>query len=510
MPKDPKSDDYVIGVLGAGAMGRGIVQVAAAGGMTVKVFDTRREALDDAVKFVGGMFSRNAEKGRMTAEEAAAATNRISAADSLQDFAACDAVVEAVVENLDVKHAVFKELESIVGDDTILASNTSSLSVTTIASCCDKPNRVAGFHFFNPVPLMPLVEVIAGELTDDWVTDALMAIGTIMTRQPVRVKDAPGFLVNQVGRGFNIEAAHMVQEGISDFVSIDRIMRDAGGFRMGPFQLMDLTGLDVTHPATRLIYEQSFDEARFRPAMLMETRTTAGRLGRKTGAGFYEYDGGTMLEPEETPAPAYEGQKIWVSRAEGDGHQTVIEYLRENDANIDDSERPAADSLLIVTPIGTDATTSAIEQGLDPHRTVAVDTLIGFGKRRTLMTTPVTYPAYRDAAHGAFSLDEVPATVVRDGPGFVAQRIIAMICNVGCSVAERGIASPEDVDKAVTLGLNYPYGPLTFGDRIGPDNILRILEAVHALYRDPRYRPTPWLTRRAKLGVSLLTEDAYK
>ena len=507
MPNDPNSDSYLIGVLGAGAMGRGIAQVAAAGGMRVRLFDANPDAVQDAHKFIGNMFNRAAERGRMTTDEAAAALSRVEPADSMQGFADCDTVVEAIIENLEIKHKVLADLEGIIREDAIIASNTSSLSVTTIASCCKHPSRVAGFHFFNPVPLMPLVEVIAGVLTEEWVCEALMTIGRRMTREPVRVNDAPGFLVNQVGRGFNIEAAHMVQEGISDTVSIDRIMREGAGFRMGPFQLMDLTGLDVTHPATVLIYQQAFDEPRFRPAMMMEARTKAGRLGRKTGAGFYEYEDGKAVELAEAPAPAYDGRAIWVSNAEPEGRAIVVEALKEVGANLDEGSVPGLDSVILVTPIGDDATTCAVDQGLDAKRTIAVDTLIGFERRRTLMTTPITDPAFRDAAHGALSTADVPATVVRDGPGFVAQRIIAMICNVGCSVAQLGVAAPGDIDKAVTLGLNYPYGPLTFGDRIGADKILRILEAIHGLYRDPRYRPNPWLIRRAKLGVSLLTPN---
>ena len=507
MPNDPNSDSYLLGVLGAGAMGRGIAQVAAAGGMRVRLFDANADVAKDAHTFIGSMFNRAAERGRMTADEAAAALGRVETVSGMQGFAECDAVIEAIVENLDVKHKVLSELEGIVRADAIIASNTSSLSVTTIASACKHPERVAGFHFFNPVPLMPLVEVIAGVLTEEWVCEALMKIGRRMTREPVRVNDAPGFLVNQVGRGFNIEAAHMVQEGIADTVSIDRIMRDGAGFRMGPFQLMDLTGLDVTHPATVLIYQQAFDEPRFRPAMMMEARTRAGRLGRKTGAGFYEYKDGKAVEAEEASAPAYDGRPIWVSNAEPEGRDAVVAVLKETGAKLDVGETPGSNSVILVTPIGDDATTCAVAQGLDAKRTVAVDTLIGFERRRTLMTTPITDPAFRDAAHGALSGDGVPVTVVRDGPGFVAQRIVAMICNVGCSVAQLGVAAPDDIDKAVTLGLNYPYGPLTFGDRIGPDRILRILEAIHGLYRDPRYRPNPWLIRRAKLGVSLLTPN---
>ena len=417
MPNDPNSDSYLIGVLGAGAMGRGIAQVAAAGGMRVRLFDANPDAVQDAHKFIGNMFNRAAERGRMTTDEAAAALSRVEPADSMQGFADCDTVVEAIIENLEIKHKVLADLEGIIREDAIIASNTSSLSVTTIASGCKHPSRVAGFHFFNPVPLMPLVEVIAGVLTEEWVCEALMTIGRRMTREPVRVNDAPGFLVNQVGRGFNIEAAHMVQEGISDTVSIDRIMREGAGFRMGPFQLMDLTGLDVTHPATVLIYQQAFDEPRFRPAMMMEARTKAGRLGRKTGAGFYEYEDGKAVELAEAPAPAYDGRAIWVSNAEPEGRAIVVEALKEVGANLDEGSVPGLDSVILVTPIGDDATTCAVDQGLDAKRTIAVDTLIGFERRRTLMTTPITDPAFRDAAHGALSTAVVPATVVRDGPG---------------------------------------------------------------------------------------------
>ena len=204
-----------------------------------------------------------------------------------------------------------------------------------------------------------------------------------------------------------------------------------------------------------------------------------------------------MEAPDEAPAPSYDGRPVWVSTAEADGRAEVVEVLKSVGAAIEDGETPGSDSLILVTPVGDDATTTAVDQGLDAERTVAVDTVMGFGMRRTLMTTPITDPAYRDAAHGVLSSDGVPATVVNDGPGFVAQRIVAMICNVGCSVAQMGIASPEDIDKAVTLGLNYPYGPLTFGDRIGPARILRILDGIYGLTRDPRYRPSPWLTRRA-------------
>ena len=258
MALDPDRPDLTIGVIGTGAMGRGIVQVAAAGGLNVMIMDAKHGAAQEARDFVAKMIGRTADKGAITREAADAAIARIQVGGSLQDFKTCHLVVEAIVENLEAKRELFAQLENIVGPECILATNTSSLSVTTIGAKLKAPQRFAGFHFFNPVPLMKLVEVIDGLQTESWVSEALMTIGRRMTREPVRLTDAPGFLVNQVGRGFTIEAAHLAQEGIAAFADVDRVMRDVGGFRMGPFELMELTGLDVTHPASELIYNQFF------------------------------------------------------------------------------------------------------------------------------------------------------------------------------------------------------------------------------------------------------------
>ncbi|MGZ5260625.1 MAG: 3-hydroxyacyl-CoA dehydrogenase NAD-binding domain-containing protein, partial [Burkholderiales bacterium] len=214
MAFDANRPDLTIGVIGTGAMGRGIVQVAAQGGMNVMMTDARPGAAQEARDFVAKMIGRAAEKGSMTADDAAAAVSRIKVVETLSDFKRCHVVVEAIVENLEAKRQLFAELETIVAPDCILATNTSSLSVTTIGAKLKSPQRFGGFHFFNPVPLMRLVEVIDGLQTEDWVSQALMAVGKRMTREPVRLTDAPGFLVNQVGRGFTLEAAHLVHEGI--------------------------------------------------------------------------------------------------------------------------------------------------------------------------------------------------------------------------------------------------------------------------------------------------------
>lgn len=511
MKLDVNRTDLTVGVIGTGAMGRGIVQVTAAGGMNVLMTDARPGAAAEAKDFIARMLERAAEKGQMSKEDAAAATARIHIIESHKDMKPCHVVIEAIVENLDAKRALFAELEDIVTPDCILVSNTSSLSVTTIGAKMKTPQRFAGFHFFNPVPLMKLVEVISGLLTEDWVCDALMALGKRMTREPVRLTDAPGFLVNQVGRGFSLEASHLVYEGVSTFADVDRVMRDVGGFRMGPFELMELTGLDVTQPASVLIYNQFFQEQRYRPSLIMQSRYEAGVLGRKSKKGFYEYIGSgpdmKAVVPPEQPAPSVRPESVWVSPIEAQGAAKLKELLSKLGANVEQGAQPSANALILVTPIGEDATTAAVNQALDPKRVVAVDTLFPMVKRRTIMTTPLTDPAMRDAAHGLLAADGVPVTVCRDSPGFIAQRIVAMIVNIGCSIAQSRTASPADIDKAVTLGLNYPNGPFKFADVLGVQNIHRVLDSMNKIYADPRYRPNIWLTRRAKLNVSALTPE---
>ncbi len=508
MAFDANRPDLTIGVIGTGAMGRGIAQVAASSGMQVLMADSRPGAAQEARDFIGKMLTRAAEKGATTTDEAVAAANRIKVVGGPADMKPCHAVVEAIVENLEAKQQLFAELEGVVAPDCILATNTSSLSVTTIAARLKTPKRFAGFHFFNPVPLMKLVEVIDGLHTENWVAEALMVIGRRMTREPVRLKDAPGFLVNQVGRGYTLEAAHLAYEGIAGFADVDRVMRDVGGFRMGPFELMELTGLDVTHPASELIYNQFFQEPRYRPNLIMRARYEAGVLGRKSKRGFYEYDTEMKaIVPPEPAAPAARPDSVWVSPAEPQGHAVLVDLLKKFGTPLDLDAKPGARSLVLVTPIGEDATTCAVEQGLDPKRTVAVDTLLPMVKRRTIMGTPVTDPAYRDAAHGLLASDGVPVTVCRDSPGLIAQRIVAMIVNIGCSIAQSRTAQPADIDRAVMLGLNYPRGPFGFGDTLGAARVHKVLESMYRIYGDPRYRPNIWLTRRARLGVSLLTPE---
>ena len=503
---DTTRNDLVLGIVGTGLMGRGIAQIAAQGGIRVRLHDARAEAAAEARAAIGQTLTKLADKGKLTAEAAAAASARLAVADTLDALAGCDIVVEAIVERLDAKRALFAELEDIVGTQCLLATNTSSLSVTAIAAGCRLPGRVGGFHFFSPVPLMKLVEVIDGALTEAWVGDALTALARRMGHTPVRAQDTPGFIVNHAGRAFGTEALRILGEGIAGVADIDRILREAAGFRMGPFELLDLTGLDVSHPVMESIYDQYYQEPRYRPSPITRQRLAAGLLGRKSGRGFYTYDDGKAEQPAEDSVPPKGDTPVWLSRRNAPAAERVAALLETLGARLETGERPSAEALCLVLPLGEDATTAALAEGLDPACTLALDPLT-LARRRTLMRTPLTTRAMADAARGLLAADGTPVTLINDSAGFVAQRVLASIVNIGCDIAQQRVATPEDIDRAVTLGLGYPQGPLALGDTLGAATVLDILDAMHAFYRDPRYRPSPWLVRRARLGVSLLTPE---
>ena len=500
-----------IAVVGAGLMGGGIAQVAAQAGFDIALFDVKPGAAAEGKRAIGATLATLAAKQKLSAEDAARATARISVVDELGELSRVDLVIEAIVERLDAKQALFAALEGIVGRQCILATNTSSLSVTAIAAACANPERVAGLHFFSPVPLMKLVEVIGGLLTAPPVVERLLAFGAALGHTPVRARDTPGFIVNHAGRGYGTEALRILGEGIADVATIDRVLTDGAGFRMGPFALFDLTGLDVSQPVMESIYHQYYEEPRFRPSPLGAHRLAAGVLGRKSGRGFYDYGGGAASASGQAFAPpsgAAPARRIWVSARDGSARQRVVSLLAQLGGEVDSDPQPAPGAACLVLPCGCDATTAALDEDLDPARTVALDTLPDLARHRTLMTTPITRPDVRDAVHALLAADGVSVAIIHDSPGFIVQRVLAHIVNIACDIAQQRIAAPADIDMAVRIALAYPKGPLAWGDALGPARVLAILQELARAYGDPRYRPSPWLSRRARLGVSLLTPEA--
>jgi 3-hydroxybutyryl-CoA dehydrogenase len=388
------STDSVIGVVGAGAMGAGIAQVAAAAGHRVVLGDVAQGAVARAQASMSKGLDGLVAKGKMTRDDADALLGRIdwqweSIAESLSAYRPCQVVIEAIVEDLGTKRSLFQQMETIVGADAILATNTSSLSVTSIASACQGSRRVLGLHFFNPPPVMALVEVIPGATTDPLVATQAYALMERWGKRPVLASDTPGFIVNRIARPFYGEALRIAEEGIADYATIDWAMRELGKFRMGPFELMDFIGNDVNFAVTRSVYEAFFHEPRYRPSLTQKRLVDAGLLGRKSGRGYYDY-AASASKPEPTTDPA-----------------------------------------------------------------------IGM---------------------------------------LVLERVLAMLINEAADAVLLRVASPEDIDLAMTKGVNYPKGLLAWADEIGVDRVHGWLRRLHDDYGEDRYRPSPLLRRMAVDG----------
>ncbi len=500
---NPEPSKVTVGVVGAGTMGRGIAQVCATAGYTVIIFDVVSGVAKDGLAFIQKILYRSVDKGRITEAEASVALGRVTLANSLDDMAGCGILIEATAENYDVKKDLFCELDQIVSDATVFATNTSSLSVTKIAAATRFPDRVVGLHFFNPPPLMALVEVVYILKNNTQLINNVVKFVTALGKTPIRVKDSPGFIVNHIGRALITESFAILGEGIAEAADIDRVLRDNLDFKMGPFELLDLTGLDISHPVTEQIFNQFYHDPFYRPSEIAEVRVAGGLTGRKTGGGFYQYiNDRASIPAEPSPPSIFKVPSIWIDPSASDNLKTVLA-----NAGAELVEKSKAE-ISIVTPIGRDATTASIEMDLDAKNTVAVDEFTGIFKRRVVMKTPRTNKSASDSVWGLLAADGTPVTVIEDSVGFIAQRVIAMIVNVGCQVAAKGIATPADIDIAIKLGLNYPFGPLEWGDQLGASTIVRILDGMFDFMHDPRYRVSPWLRRRALLGISLLTPNA--
>jgi 3-hydroxybutyryl-CoA dehydrogenase len=498
---DINARDFVLGVVGAGAMGSGIAQVALTGGLAVRLTDASEAQLEKARATLFQRLDRLAEKGEAKPDQIAAAKARLMPVGAVSELAPCAIVIEAIVENLDVKRTLFRTLEGVLADDAIIASNTSSIPIAAIAQACRHRRRVAGMHFFNPVPLMRLVEIIASTDTDPEVAATLAELGRRMGRTPVTVKDAPGFLVNLGGRAYYQEGLHLLQENVATPEDIDLVMRECCGFRMGPFELLDLTGIDVNYPVSEIVHKGYWYDPRIKSTPQHESMYLAGRYGRKTGQGFHRYDAaGKKLAP--APAPASQGTKparvILPAAEEG---LVALAVAAGVDTQVpDDGESP-----ILVAPWGEDCTDTVGRLGLDVRRTVAIDLSFDTAKRITLMTAPGADPAAADAAAALLAAAGRAVTRIKDSPGFIAQRITAMIANLGAEMAQMGLASPADIDKAMQLGLNYPLGPLGFAERLGVKRCYDIMSRLFESTGSDRYRPSLWLRRRARLGLPAAT-----
>lgn len=492
-----------VGIIGAGAMGRGIARATAAVGVEVLLYDARPAAAEEAVHQVAEGVARQVAKGRLSQDEADRLIGRLRVVPSLDELTDCSLVLEAVVEDLDVKRAVFAALEKVVPATCVLASNTSSLSIGAVFKELRHPQRAVGLHFFNPAHVMALVEVVPGP----WTATATLArahefVG-MLGKTAVEAQDSPGFVVNHAGRAYVTEALAIVQQGAATVAQVDRIMKHGCGFPLGPFELMDLTGIDVNYPVSQNIFEHNFADPMLRSTWLHRYHYDSGLLGQKSGRGFHDYTAAApplVDEPDFGPAPE---SRVSVAVLPG-SPSALVELCTE--AGLRVLPQDDGSSAILCSPVGEDCTTVAARSEVDARRLVGVDTAFGTPDLVTLMAAP---GAERDLVRtiAAVLARGRKVEVIADSPGFVSQRILAAIANLGCEMAQRRIATPRDIDVAVELGLRYPAGPLALVDKHGAALVTQVLDGLQRSLQDDRYRTSQWLRRRAALGLSIYEPD---
>lgn len=504
----------IVAVVGSGAMGSGIAQVAAAAGHEVRLYDTRPEAVNKAIADIAKAYAKLVEKGRMGAAEADLAHERLQPAASLNDLSGAALVVEAIVENLDVKRKLFTDLEGIVKDSCILATNTSSISITSIAAPLRRPERLVGMHFFNPVPLMALVEVISGLATSREIADIVFATAESWGKEPVHAKSTPGFIVNRVARPYYAEALRLLLEGAADPATIDAVMRDCGGFRMGPFELMDLIGHDVNFSVTQSVFNAYFGDPRFTPSVLQQELVNAGFLGRKAGRGFYRY-GDDATKPEaqaEAGQPRPAGVNVTY---EGDHEHAVVSKMEQRfkAAGFDVAHlRPTLNGkrqppgfhcggAAIYLTDGRSATERAADDGYAD--TVVYDLLLDTAeaKRVALARADQCSDAAWNAAVGLFQAAGFTVTRLDDVPGMAVMRTVAMLANEAADAVNQGVCTASGVDTAMRKGVNYPRGPMAWAEQVGIAQVVTVLSNLAAAYGEDRYRVSPLLRRKLAATV---------
>jgi len=502
------STDVSVLVVGAGTMGSGIAQVAALAGHYVAIFDARHGAACSAIDLIRRSLDRRVKAGKLDPDFVDATCGRISAIDALGDAHEFLLIIEAIKEDLAAKQELFRHLETITGPDCILATNTSSLSVTAIGSVLTHPGRLVGMHFFNPAHMMPLVEVIAGLETSPAVVRVAADTAAAWGRQPVHVRSTPGFIVNRVARPFYAEGLRVLQEGGGNPATLDAVMRDSGGFRMGPFELMDLIGHDVNFAVTRSLHAAYFGDPRYSPSIVQQELVDGGRLGRKSGRGFYVYTSDAAMPEPETMALAPGPGRI-VVQGRVDGHEPLLDALRAAGVAIvvkpcDGRWRMAIDDgPTLSMSDGRSATERAAAEGI--RDLVLWDLVIDWRRatRIAIAAASQASPSALVSAAGLFQAAAKNVTSLADVPGLIVTRTVAMLANEAVEAVSHGVASAADIDAAMQLGVGYPRGPLAWADSLGPANVLEVLDQLARTYGEDRYRASALLRRCVASGSSL-------
>jgi 3-hydroxybutyryl-CoA dehydrogenase len=490
-----------VAVIGAGTMGSGIALVAATAGHPVLLYDVAPGAAAAGCNRQRADLERLVTRGRLRADECSDRLSRMQPVDSLGALTGAGLVIEAIVEDLDSKAAVLRQVEEMTGPQAILATNTSSLSVTALSSRLRRPGRVVGMHFFNPAPLMPLVEVISGRLTEAAAAQTVFATAQVWGKTPVHCISSPGFIVNRVARPFYGEALRLLSERAASPETLDAIMRETGGFRMGPFAVMDLIGHDVNFAVTRSVYDAMSQDARYKPSLVQEELVNAGLLGRKTGRGFYDYaSDASPAVPVDAPA----GPKPGRIAVEGDlGPATALVQLAR-DAGIRVVEREGGGLIRLdnTTLALTDGRTATERMASDGSPIVLFDRALDYAKasRMAIARADQADDAALAEAAGFFQALGKAVSVIDDAPGLVVMRTIAMLANEAADVVHQGVASAVDVDISMLKGVGYPRGPLEWADSVGPRRIAGVIDALGRAYGEDRYRNSPLLRRRALAG----------
>jgi 3-hydroxybutyryl-CoA dehydrogenase len=471
-----------LGVVGAGTMGAGIAQLGCAAGMPTRLHDPVPEALERGEESVRKGLAKWAEKGRADA----GAAELLEAVSDLGGLAGCDLVIEAAPERIELKRELFGQLSEAC-EDAVLASNTSSIPVTALAGAAAKPENVVGMHFFNPPPLMELLEVIRADQSGDHAVELATEAGQAMGKRVILAADGPGFLVNRCGRPFNAEALRLVQERVATPEQVDRIVRLGGGFRMGPFELMDLVGIDVGFEVAKSFTELSFGEPRWKPSPLQARKVAAGQLGRKSGRGWYDYSGDGSYRPDD-PEPldpgGGQGRPVNVH-----GSGRLVEELRER-ARLAGYETVAGESADTVVDLegGVCLVLCAATSLANSGRPGAV----GFHVLPDSALVELTDDGARQG-EGFFTKLGYHVEHVGDAPGLVLGRIVAQLVNEAAFAIGEGVGTAEDVDDGLRLGLNHPRGPVEWSELVGLEHVLGVIDGLWDERREERYRAAPLL-----------------